>query len=139
MASGPILRNTLKRAGLAEYTHYWRFLKDKCDQTFGPRWRASRDGICVDGAVVVPIGKVREFLEGCYAQAALPGAVIAPAVVPSPIAPVLTGLAPEPALEPEPVLPVEPEPPTFECKEKGCSYVGYTRKALEAHCRRTGH
>jgi len=29
--------------------------------------------------------------------------------------------------------------PTFHCSKRGCAYVGYTEKALEAHKRRAGH
>lgn len=140
MASGPVIRNMLKRSGIAGASRYWKFFKEKCDLAFGTGWRVSREGVLVGTDLVIPVDRVGAFLENDDVQAILPAIYGAPsAAVPSPIAPVLTGLAPAPVFGPEPVLPVEPVEPTFECKKKGCGYVGYTKKALEAHCRRTGH
>jgi hypothetical protein len=134
--SGVLVRAMLRRSGVQDYGRIWRFLKAKADMVFGPGWEADRNGIVLDKQVVVPNALMRAFLMDDDASPAPIFPVSSSAVVVS---------TPRAAVEAQPD-PADPSPaneyasePTFECGHKGCSYAGYTKKALEAHKKRMGH
>lgn len=135
--SKPVVRSLLKRAGVGEYKRYVEFFMEKLSCAFGPSWTATHGGVYVNGALVLPEARVRAFLIDEPITPAVAVARMAAAAVSAPPPAAVVDSRPA-VVEEDPVAPTVVEP-TFRCKKKGCEYAGYTKKALEAHCRRTGH
>jgi hypothetical protein len=133
MSSGPVVRNALRRSGFSAYKSAWKAFMDKCDAIAGKgRWKITDAGVQHGGEIVLAPENYEAFVFGVR---------VATAAVPRP-APVLP--APEePKKEPAPAgddgASDKADKPTFHCDKRGCPYVGYTEKALEAHKRRAGH
>lgn len=139
--SGSVIRKYLKRGNFPNAKKYWRLFRLACDTIYGAhQWAVKDDGVYAYGSLVVPASEYGALLgilpkQHPEIESTLPNVVADVNKADLPV-----------AKEPAPVERFESaddtkdaDEPTFKCPEEGCSYVGYTKKALEAHKRRVGH
>jgi hypothetical protein len=127
--SGPVIRNHLKRINFPNHKRYWKFFQMALDGVFGKRqWTMKAEGVYVNGQLQVPASEYAVFL----GIAPKKRAVVSSEMVGGDRAPTEKTFESSDDTK-------EADEPTFKCSAKGCSYIGYTNKALEAHKRRAGH
>jgi hypothetical protein len=127
--SGPVIKKYLKRGGFAGYREYWKLFRLACDAVFGVHgWVVNEDGVYVDGYLRVPVSGYKELMG------------IVPPVAVQRQPEIIESAIPKHEIDPAAVtFAKDADEPTFACDKKNCSYVGFTKKALEAHKKRAGH